>query len=131
MSGRAGRSGGANKIPSAVHLARGTFRPVRHGSPALAAVEPASRPVAVNPPDWLLEGLGEAGRAFLADLFGEYELTPLELRLAKLAGETIDDIDAARRAADLKSQRSDVRRLIAILTRLGLPDLRRDARGAE
>lgn len=127
MSGRKGRSGGAGKIPIEIHRKRGTFRPARHGSAVLAAVDvfrPPEPPV--EPPAARLRGLGAAGRRFLRDLFGEYELTPLEMTLAVLAAQAVDDIAAARKAGDVKAQRSDTRRLLGLLTRLGLPDLSRE-----
>src|SRR5262245_6717763 len=76
MAGVAGRSGRRRK-PLADHLLMGTYRRDRHGPlPAHVAVMPAA------PPSWQptpedLEGLGEAGRRFVAAMLEQFDTSSL------------------------------------------------------
>jgi hypothetical protein len=68
MAGTPGRSGGANKISIAEHLARGTFRPGRHGG----KTDPPALPVSPADRRRLLDGLRPEARRVAAGLLGEY-----------------------------------------------------------
>lgn len=130
MSGRPGRSGGANRINPETHAERGTLRPSRHGRPKLAAVAPFSplRPTPAKPPApprELLKGLGPAGKTFLTATYTDYEVSPLEGILAREAAFAVDAIAVARSDGDAAVERAETRRLLAVLARLGLPDLSR------
>ena len=72
MAGRKGRSGGHNRVSAQEHLLRGTFRKDRHTtrrSPAFADNHAPANEAAAVPPDELLAGLGEAGRALVLKLY--------------------------------------------------------------
>ena len=68
MAGQPGRSGGANRIAPALHLARGTFRPDRHGQPDPVPVPPLSDRVRRQ----ALRGLSVAARRLAGQILAEY-----------------------------------------------------------
>ena len=126
MPGRPG-IGGQNRLTAEEARRRGTYRPCRHGSAKLSVVAPVTTPEsAPEAPSKILEGLGDTGRAFLADLLETYTPDRFELHLARLAAEAVDDIARGRADGDLKGVRADTRRLLGLLTRMGLPNLRRE-----
>jgi hypothetical protein len=78
MAGRAGRSGGHNKLSLARHVAAGTYRKDRHG-PLPANVLPM--PMAAQ--DWRpspteIRGLGPQAVALLEATLAAYQLSPIE-----------------------------------------------------
>ena len=101
MAGRPGRSGGHNRIALEAHVLRGTFNATRHGHLA------SSGPV-WDPPAAALEGLGAAGRAFVARLLAAYDLRALDGELAlegAVAADRLDELRTARRRASAKKRR--------------------------
>jgi len=102
MSGRPGRSGGSNRIDPQVHILRGTFRPERHAK--LLPGGPVWEPTAAD-----LEGLGAAGRRFVAELLAVYELNRLDAALA-VEGAVLQDrlaeVRAGRGTASAKERRA-------------------------
>jgi len=91
MPGVKGRSGGHNKIPVALHLARGTFRPARHAK-AVAAPPRASW----GPTEAQMRTLGEAGRAFVIRQMAAYDISVLDGELLLEAAICADRLAACR-----------------------------------
>jgi hypothetical protein len=103
VSGKPGRSG-RKPLPVALHLARGTFRPDRHGARLAAAqAAPLTAPAVLGPiPPKMLEGLGEPGRQFLADKWVELaeqhaSVDASATALLRLGATLIDDAAVTRR----------------------------------
>jgi hypothetical protein len=97
MSGVKGRSG-RKPLPVALHLARGTYRRDRHGpKPVTTAGALALQPAVDVPPmpKAVLAGLGERGRALVADLWCRWEdWQPETLVLLHEAGTVADTLAA-------------------------------------
>ena len=93
MAGVKGRSG-RRRLPVAMHLERGTFRPDRHGSrPDVVGAVAVHRPATAltPPPKELTEGLSAAGAAFVNGAWAEFEgWTELKRLLLRRAGEIVD-----------------------------------------
>ena len=127
MSGVKGRSGGANRIPVAEHVRKGSYRRDRHGPlPAwgfAATSSQQTQPAVTEPPSELLKDLGAHGRRFLRSVFCEFELTEVESVLAAESAAAYQSVRDARSAGDVDAERSDTRRLLALLKTLGIPDL--------
>lgn len=121
MAGRPGRSGGANRIPVADHLTRGTYRRDRHGEAWRAWDGPEPPPDPVQPPSWLLRGLGTSGKRFLRDLYSDCVVGRVEGHIGRIAAECLDDLAAARRVKDVKAARAASRQFLTAVQRLGLP----------
>jgi len=99
MAGIKGRSGGHNRLSTQAHILRGTFRKDRHATgrtPAFADNGlPANDPAAV-PPDELLAGLGEAGRALVLKLYPTGFWTVQAQIFLRIAASRLDMAAAAR-----------------------------------
>lgn len=92
MAGVKGKSG-RRPMSAEWHLARGTFRKDRHRRRVPSAVAgPAALAVDIPPvPAVTTAGLGEPGRAFVADVWAHYQDWPPEkLRLLHEAGAVTD-----------------------------------------
>ena len=104
-------SGGANRLPVELHLARGTYRQDRHAA-ALAAQQRPSTPVSRADRRAVLAGLGKAGRKVatrLLDDFSDWDVSGLHtLRQYAISCDRLDalqhDDDARRREARLNLQ---------------------------
>jgi hypothetical protein len=135
MPGVRGRSGGSNRIPVQVHLAKGTFRPARHAA-RLAALSAQTgvlakyRPAPVVPPlravdrpplpASVLAGLGARGQAFARDCWDAYaDWSPASLALLHEAGHLLDALEALR---GQKGERAAQREFRAMVTALKLED---------
>ena len=129
--GRGGRRAGAGRKPKALAELRlaGGFRRTRHA--ALLQVVPdewAQVPAAtVAPSDALpvpatvLDGLAARGAAFVTATWAEAEgWSTGELALLRLAGRTLDDVDAAPNATE---RGRAIRVFAAIVGQLGLDKL--------
>lgn len=92
---------GRPRRPIAEHLARGTFRPYRHGPRPAANVLPMlpapSKDWTPTPDD--LAGLGDAGRALVARILAHYDPTTVE-GLQLLEAARAADVLAALRAVE-------------------------------
>lgn len=108
MAGKKGRSGGSNRIPVAVHIARGTYRASRHGPRPLATVLPM--PAAVEPWTPTDTALGPAGRALLSRVMERYECSVTEGEILLEAARCADVLAAlrAQALADIAAQRLEV-----------------------
>ena len=116
MAGVKGRSGGHNRRAIEAHILAGTFRKDRHGVPprATTATAPAMR--APDVPAAVLDGLQPAGRGFVMAVWPEYEWSPAEATLLRMAATLVDDalsIDPAER-------RQAVRLFSTLVQQLGL-----------
>jgi hypothetical protein len=132
------------------HLLRGTFRPARHGHllRQRRAQTSTAPPQPVNPldrfikrsslpetlpapvdsqdlppmPPTLLDGLGEPGRRFVADVWCEYEgWTGAETVLLRQAARALDD---AETAIDARGRRMAVRLFAALVAQLRIGEKR-------
>src|SRR5262245_39391777 len=108
MSGRKGRSGGWNRLSEAEHRLRGTYVACRHGekpSPLAYTVAATAKvlPVAAEPPASRMAGLGAAGTALVAAVYGEYSgWDTKDLCVLHHAGELEDYLATADRVADFR-----------------------------
>lgn len=74
----------------------GTFRPERHGSRQAVQAQvmaggsgsPSRSPSLL--PDGVLDGLGDAGRAFLTTMLDRYQVSFIQLTLLKEAAQCVD-----------------------------------------
>ena len=106
MSGRPGRSGGANKIDRALHLLKGSYRPGRHAPPP--APDPAALAPMPGPPAWAptpaqLAALGPDGQALVAQIVAAYTIGLVEgplLLEAAHASDRLAEVRQARAGAD-------------------------------
>jgi len=105
MSGVKGRSG-RKRLPVALHLARGTYRPDRHGprpAPAVAGTL-ALQPAVPALPKAVVAGLREPGLSFVARLWARYDdwnpAHEVVLHEVGLVVDTLDDISHALDEAD-------------------------------
>ena len=119
MAGTKSRSGGRNRLPVDLHLARGTYRADRHSSAQSVVALPQL--TTTEPSEALLAGLADEGRSFLRAVYAEYAVTEMEGLVLRLAAEGLDDAAVARQRGDAKSARAAVRQVLAVLQRLGLP----------
>ncbi|MBI3046849.1 MAG: hypothetical protein HYY76_00910 [Acidobacteria bacterium] len=101
----------------------GGHRRDRHGplAPARAKVLPMPALSPVEPPGWLLTGLGVAAQRFVRAVYTECEVTATEGHILRIAAEAFDDSTRARRARDGKAARAASRQFLMALQRLGLP----------
>jgi hypothetical protein len=101
MAGRAGRSG-RKRLSVAVHLARGTYRPDRHGPrpgpPSLEAGTPLQGSVIPPIPEELLQGLDSPGREYLAELWATYQWPAPKQLLLRMMGDLVNERARAREA---------------------------------
>ena len=115
MSGRPGRSGGWNRLPVEVHIARGTYRKDKHG-PWPPIPQPDPLPAPSDPPARLLCGLQEAGTAFCAAVWAEHDgWTAVSLRLLHEAGRLVDALEASRGTKDERVTRRELLATVAAL----------------
>ena len=109
MAGVKGRSG-RKPLSVALHLARGTYRPDRHGPrPApvvMGAVAP--QPRIELPPKAVLDGLAETGLSFVLALWQRYESwTPAQEVVLHEVGAAVDTLNDIGRALT-ESDQGDV-----------------------
>jgi len=95
MAGVKGRSGRRPK-PQWAHVLAGTYRPDRHGplppggrAAVLQAVAGGAPADDREPPADLVDGLDEAGRAFVVALYGEYDFGAAERAIVRTAAEAV------------------------------------------
>jgi hypothetical protein len=118
MAGKPGR-GGQNRLSLAEHLTQGTFRRDRHAEKFTSSIGQDPTPAA--PPRAILDGLRAPGRRFMRALYSQFHVNPVEAIVARLCGESLDDLDAARRAGDSRGGRAARREFLSAYAKLNLP----------
>jgi len=117
MAGRPGRSGGHNRLPVELHLARGTFRPDRHILPRpMAPISEADR-------RRTLRGLPSLSRRIAVDLLARFEgwdASALEtLRAYAMSCHRLDALHQGAAGGSPELSR-EIRANLALLAALGL-----------